>query len=252
MKQVLDKNRKRLPVIGLVGSLLFTNGVVAEEDWGFDLEAYGWLPNIEMESESGEDSEITRDDIIDNLDMAAMWAARARNGKWSLTADFIYFKLADNDRSTLIPGLLDVEKVELKAWIVTPNIGYTVVQTEQQQIDFYAGARYIWIEADLSYDSPFPLLPGDRQNSDSAANWDAVVGVRGNYRLSDKWYIPYSINAGSGQSDFTWQANGAFAYRFSKLDAVLGWRYLDYDFGDDTAIKDLTVNGPFVGAIFHW
>ena len=80
------------------------------------------------------------------------------------------------------------------------------------------------------------------------------MGVRGSYLLNDKWYIPYSVNAGTGQSDFTWEAQAAFAYRFRNLDAVAGWRYLYYDISsdNDAPLKELDVNGPFVGAIFHW
>jgi hypothetical protein len=36
------------------------------------------------------------------------------------------------------------------------------------------------------------------------------------------------------------------------LDAVAGWRYLSYDIGSGTEIKELSVNGPFVGAMFHF
>lgn len=251
MKSLWVVPGKRVTVGVLIGSLLFATGVAAEEDWGFDLSAYGWLPIIETESDSGDKSEITRSDIVDNLDMAAMWAARARKGKWSLSSDFIYFDLSNDDDSPSGP-LLELDKVGLKAWVVTPTIGYTVHHTDKQSVDLYAGARYIWLEADLTLKSLAPLLPGSRKATDSASKWDAIVGVRGTYRLSDKWYIPYSVDAGTGQSDYTWQANGAFAYKFSKLDAVFGWRYLTWDFGDDSSIKDLTVNGPFAGAIFHW
>jgi hypothetical protein len=27
------------------------------------------------------------------------------------------------------------------------------------------------------------------------------------------------------------------------FDAALGWRYMNWDFGSDTSVKDLTVNG---------
>lgn len=67
-----------------------------------------------------------------------------------------------------------------------------------------------------------------------------------------KWFIPYSVNAGSGESDFNWGAYAGLGYKFSDLSAIFGWRYLDYDVGSDTIIKELTLNGPFAGAVFHW
>ncbi len=60
------------------------------------------------------------------------------------------------------------------------------------------------------------------------------------------------MNAGAGDSDLTWGAQAGFAYKYSKMDAVFGWRYLNYDIGDDTLLKELNLNGPFVGAIFRW
>jgi len=80
------------------GFLLFAAGSVADEDWKFDLEAYGWLPIIEFETETGQKDKITRDDIVSNLDIAAMWNANLRKGRWSLNADFIYFKV-DNEKN---------------------------------------------------------------------------------------------------------------------------------------------------------
>lgn len=242
---------KLVAILILMGSLLFANSVAAEEDLGFDFMLYGWLPTIETESETGSKSEISRGDILENLDMTAMWAARVHKGKWSLMADFVYFNVSNDDGSSL-NSLLKLDEVGLKSWIVTPTIGYTVHQTDQQSVELYAGARYIWIEVDLDLESRPPLPPESRNASDSASNWDAIVGVRGNYQLSDKWYIPYNINVGTGDSDSTWEASGALGYKFSKLDAVVGWRYLTWDFGNDSAVKDLTVNGPYAGAVFHW
>jgi hypothetical protein len=154
-----------------------------------------------------------------------------------------------------VPSLATLKKTGLQAWIVTPSIGYTVLRNDKQTIALYAGARYIWIEANATLDIN-PILPGQpsqsQKESSSDSNWDAIVGVRGRYQLSDKWFIPYSFSGGAGQSDQTWSALTALGYRFSKLDAMVGWRYLGYDLGSDTTIKELTVDGPFAGATFHW
>ena len=258
MQSVCVVTGKLVTVVVLIGSLLFAKSVTAEDDWEFDLEAYGWLPIIEFETETGEKSKITRDDLLKDLDLTAMWATRARKGKWSLMADFIYFNISSKTDVPLfadVPSLVEVRKAGLQAWIITPTLGYTVHKTEKQTIDLYAGARYLWIEADATIDIN-PLIPGSplksKKESPSDSNWDGIVGVRGNYSLSDEWFLPYSVNAGTGQSDFTWEVQGALGYRLRHLDAIAGWRYLAYDIGSDTALKELTINGPFIGAIFRW
>ena len=250
MKGELVTPGRLLALGALFGSLLFANPVAAEEGWGVDLQVYGWLPTLETKS-SGQDNEISRQDVIENLDMALMAAVRARKGKWSLVSDFIYFDLEDDDGQPVFLGT-DLGKLEVEAWVITPNIGYTVYADDKQHVDLYAGARYIWLEVNLDFDFSAPLPPGSRKDSDSAKNWDAIVGVRGEYALSDKWYFPYSINGGAGQSDSTWGARAGLGYRFNTFDAFLGWRYLTWDFGNDKSPEDLTVNGPMFGAIFHW
>ena len=84
------------------------------------------------------------------------------------------------------------------------------------------------------------------------SQWDGIAGIRGHYNLSDKWFVPYSLNGGAGESDFTWGATAGFGYRFQDLSAIFGWRYLGYDVGSDNLIKELTLNGPFAGFVYHW
>jgi hypothetical protein len=256
MQRVLLVMRKFTALPLFLSSLLFATGVAAEDDWEFDLEAYGWLPIVETQTETGQKAEITRDQLLDDLDKVATWAGRVRKGKWSLTSDFVYFKISEKPDLPLVPevpSLARLREAGMQAWIITPSIGYTVFDNDKQKIELYAGARYTWIGIDATIDiNPTGEPSNSMKESPSVSYWDGIVGVRGSYSLSDKWFIPYSINVGTGQTDLTWQAQGGFGYRFKSLDAVLGWRDLSYDIGSGTPLKELDVNGPFAGAIFHW
>lgn len=250
----------RLPCAAwlLFGALLFGNAAFADDDWGFDFQIYGWLPIIELELEDGSKSKITRDDILDDLDLAALWALRARRDRWSLTADFIHLGISGKDDVPLlpdVPGGVTIKKSGFDSWIITPNIGYTVVSSDRQKIDLYVGARYFRIEFDVKLEID-PIVPGEpvssRKESPSVSKWDGIVGARGLIYLSNKWFIPYSMNVGTGESDFTWSAQTAIGYQYDTFDAVVGWRIQEYDVGSDTLIKELDLNGPFAGAIFRW
>ena len=119
----------------------------------------------------------------------------------------------------------------------------------------WSGAADV-IYFDVSNKSFDPITPGQPSEtlnaSFSESNWDAIVGIRGLRYLSEKWYIPYSANAGAGESDFTGTAPAGFGCRFSSVDALFGWRYMSYDVGSNTAIKEITINGPFAGVMFRW
>ncbi len=254
MRSIFAVLRKLVSTGALSGALLFANIAVAEGDLEFDLEVYGWLPTLDIQAEDGSNFEISREDIVNNLDIAGMAFATLRKDKWVLATDLIYFHIEDDD-GTPIGALLELEELGIEAAIVTPTIGYTVAESDKYFVDLYTGARYIWIQVDqeLRFD---PILPGPstkQKGSESASNWDGIVGLRGHYQLADKWYMPFALNGGTGQSDSVFEVNAGFAYRFDKLDAAFGWRYINWDFGKDASpLKELTVNGPYVGAIFRW
>ncbi|MEZ5592554.1 MAG: hypothetical protein R3F53_18370 [Gammaproteobacteria bacterium] len=58
------------------------------------------------------------------------------------------------------------------------------------------------------------------------------------------------MDVGTGQSDLTWQAFAGVGYRFGKLDALMGYRYIDWDFDDNDVFDDLNLSGVFIGAKF--
>ncbi len=217
--------------------------------WQFAGEAYLWGASIGGTSAAGDDIDIGFDDLIDNLDIALMARLNARKNKWSLLADIVYLDVEDNQRSTanLIgrPIQTDID-VALEGWIVTAAGGYSLIETHKYSLDLLGGARYLWLEADLEFD-----LGAIRQTyTDSGHVWDGIVGMFGKAELADKWYLTGYLDAGAGDSDFTWQAEVGLNYRFRKVDAVVGYRYLDWDFDDNDTFDDLNLSGPYAGVKF--
>jgi len=136
-------------------------------------------------------------------------------------------------------------EVELKGWIVTPTVGYAVHNSEKARVEVMAGARYLCLEAGATVKAD-----GTRifDASDSGSNWDGIVGMRADINLSPKWYLPVYLDVGAGDSKSTWQGFGGIGYRFGRVDAVAGYRYLTYDFDDSPVFDDLTFKG-FIGGI---
>ena len=226
-----------------------TGGARASEDWSFAGEVYGWLPTIESEA-AGTTTEISRGDLLEDLDFTAMFALRAYRENWSLNTDVIYFDISDKIRAPL-DETLELKKLGLEAWIVTPTVGYQIVSTDSYRMEVYGGGRFLWIEANLDLES-LPSPGVSTKVSESSSNWDAIIGVRGRYEFADRWAVNYAADIGAGESDSVLQANLGLGYRFERVETVFGWRYLDYDIGSDTSPEELTVNGPYAGLVFRF
>ena len=83
--------------------------------------------------------------------------------------------------------------------------------------------------------------------------WDAVVGIRGKFNLAKRWFMPYVLDIGTGDSDYTWHASGGIGYQFDKFQLLALYRYMHWEFDDSfSLLKDLTLKGPLVGAMFRF
>jgi len=225
----------------------------AEEttDWNYSAAIYGWVPNIDIELQSGEKSKITQDDVISNLDMAFQGVFRAAHGAWSFSTDVIYFDLSNDDQEDRL-RILNLRKINLQQGLFTPNVGYRFLEDSEHWTEVYAGARYAWIKATLKFQQNPPLESRSFNESDKLDHWDGVVGLRGEYTFAGHWFLPYEADAGTGQSDFVTNLLAGVGYRFGHLDAVVAYRYLYYDFGDDWALKTETPSGPLVGVVYRF
>lgn len=226
--------------------------VAAEEtakadDWQFFVDLYGWLPNIKGDAASGNDIDIGVGTILDDLNFTIMGALGAQKGKWSFMADIIYFDMEDDQSGTrtLPPGIpvSTYIDVDLSAWVITPMVGYNLLRKDKFRLDVQAGARYLYLDADVKAN----IGPNGRRLSDSDSIWDAVVGVRGEVLFNEKWYLPYFLDIGTGGSELTFQIFGGVGYRFSKFELVAGYRYMRWNFDDSPVFDNLYLSGPLAG-----
>ena len=208
-----------------------------DDSWKFFGELYFWGASVDGKSATGSDVALDFDDVISDVNFAFMGAAGVSKGKWSLGADLIYVNVDDSD--DIAPGVS--ANVELTNWVITPLVGYRIADTGKSRLDIVGGARYLYLEAELRIDAL-----GARVD-DSGSNWDAVVGARGSVDFANKWYLFGYLDIGTGESDLTWQALGGLNYRFEKFDAVVGYRYLYWDFDDSPTFDDLNLSGPYAG-----
>ncbi len=221
--------------------------------WRFDAALYFWGASIGGRSSTGTDIDVDIDDIVDNLDGAFTGILGARKGKWSFMADLIYLSLADDEKGVATvpvgPGAsasIDAG-VDLEGRVVTLSGARNVMDSEQATFDLLVGARYLKLESDLTLDVGGPAPPNRQTFSDSGSVWDAIIGINGQIKLADKWYLSLYGDVGTGDSKTTWQAYAGIGYRFSKVDLELAYRRIEWDFDDRHLFDDLNFSGPFAG-----
>ena len=236
--------------LGLLAFLFTAQPVLAAEEsndeWKYHGSIYLWGSDIHLEDADGDDNEISFNDIVETLDIAAMGGFGAQKDKLGFQIDAIYLDTTDSDNNTLRPGIT-LTDVELTAIILTPMATYRVVDDGQINLALLGGVRYLDMDINAKFDSISDA-------GDDASTTDGVIGFRGDVKLNKNWYLPFYYDVGKGDSALTYQAFAAIVYKYSSFDLGAGYRYLKFKFDDDEdfggLLNHLIIQGPQIGAKF--
>lgn len=218
----------------------------AEGDWKYASELYLWGANIDIEAENGTNTEIRFTDVVDDFELGLMASLYASKNHWTFNIDLVYLEIDDSVREPVQPGVV-LNDLGVEAWIVTPWVSYQVLAYDKLTLEVLAGARYLWIDVDSKLDFSDPNPPGTMSTSISDGSWDGIVGVRGKWHFSDRWFATYHLDGGTGDSDSTFQALAGIGYQFSKLDVIFGYRYMDWSDTESDALEDFNLSGAIAG-----
>ena len=263
----------------LMMALLASTGAFAQqpagetESWQFGVSIYGWFPDITGQTsftQPGGSSEFGIDikNILDNLEFTLMGMFDARKGHWGFLTDVIYMDVGNSQtgtrEATIGRRALPVNatanvNLDLKSWIWTLTGSYRALDQPGMTLDVVAGARYLDVEQTVNWvitGNVGSIAVPDRTGAAEAGvtNWDALIGVKGRFAFGAQkaWFVPYYLDVGTGDSDFTWQGLTGIGYAFRWGDVVAAWRYLYYDLPSGKAIKDMSFSGPAIGVTFRW
>jgi hypothetical protein len=245
----------------------------SDGDWQWSATLYGWFPTISGQTSfpvagGGPSIDVNPDTLLKSLKFGFMGTLQVEKGDWGVWTDVLYMDLGDMKSGARdftvghrpipadINGSLDYN---IKSWIWTLAGTYSLVKTPEYSAQALVGTRMLDAKQSLGWDLAGNVgsvgLPGRSGSSEvSLTNWDAIVGVKGRANFGDerKWFLPYYLDVGTGQSKFTWQGVLGIGYEFS-WGSVLGvWRYLDYEFDSGSPIDHISFNGPAIGVNFRW
>ena len=251
------------PTIALLACLVTFQA--RADHWEFTISPYLWLPSLSLDSSDVDDGgdpgddpslEIGPIDYLDALDFTLMVSGDLRNQGWVVTADFLYvdFSIDDKDIDIGRPGtgpLAGRYSAALSGSIVSLSGGRTFSETERSRIDGQIGVRRFNMALDLSGE----LDSGNAFGLSSDIEYtDAFLAVDGRRALGDdgRWSLRYYADIGAGDADLTWQARLGFGYRYDWGEIFFDFRHLDYDFGSNEELENLTgsLSGPLFGATF--
>jgi hypothetical protein len=242
------------------------------DDWRFDAVIYGYFPSISgtskfPERSGGSSVDIDSDKIIDSLKFTFMGTFEAHRGRWGVLADVLYMDLGGGKTrtrdinvggSTLPDGVTANATLDIKGTVWELAGTYRAVNERGTTLDLVGGFRVLDYKQTLGWEFSADLGPIAPDRSGNSVlhptNWDAIVGAKGRFAFGDRqqWFVPFYVDAGAGDSDFTWQALGGVGYSFGWGDVLGGWRYLDYRFKSGSRLEGATFSGPMVGVAFHW
>jgi hypothetical protein len=246
--------------------------------WIFNVAPYIWLPTVHAnlqynlpptlggrlptELSSGPS------DYISNLNFAAMLAADARYDRFSVLTDFIYTNAnagSTNIRSLDFFGLPSMPisrsletstSSRMAATVWTLAGGYTVLEGDWGNFDLLAGFRYLGVNSTTNYSLDLTVV-GPRGNgasfggiggiSASRTIWNGIVGLRGRIRLPvEGLFIPYYFDIGGGGSQPTWQIASGLGYQTGWVGVSALYRYLSFEQGSSSIVKNLNMGGPMI------
>jgi hypothetical protein len=240
----------------------------APDAWRASATLYGWAPAIGGSTSfpatgSGPSIDVNSRQVIDALKMAFMGSLELRRGKWGVATDLVYADFgADQSGSrdfTLDHGQLPVGVdaalgLDITSWIWSLGAVYSLADIPEGTSDLLLGTRLLDMEQTLrwSINGTVPGLPPAARSGTATVGinqWDAIVGVKGRINIGTerKWFLPYYLDVGTGQSRLTWQVMGGVGYQFGWGSVIAAWRYLDYDFKSDMAVRSLSLNGGVLG-----
>lgn len=237
--------------------------------WQWEASIYGWFPAIGGSTSfpatgTGPSIDVSAKDVIDALKFTFMGSLEMKNGQWGLWTDLVYADFGASKQGSRdftvgqLPVGVDANLVlDVKSWIWTLAGTYNLATTPDHTLDVLGGFRYLDMSQTLSWSlsADIPQLPSRTGSADvDVVNWDAVVGIKGRAMLGAerKWFIPYYLDIGTGQSKFTWQVNAGVGYQFDWGSVIATWRYLDYEFKSASRIQSVDFNGPTIGVAFRW
>ena len=155
--------------------------IQSESDWNFYVTLPVWAAGMSGDVGVGGFAPVAVDmpfkEIAENLDMTAALTLEARHRRWGLILDGMYLKMSDSGET---PGrLLTSVDVQVEQVLAEVALAYRLLEGDRGYLDILAGARYMYLNTELSFHLDPAGVRSISQDLSNAAVDRAVDAIRG-------------------------------------------------------------------------
>ena len=236
----------------LIAFLSAAPACAQDSKWTYDLSMNLWFSDTAVTTDTPRgqvDANLSFSDAIQDLDFAFMGTAEARNGRWGIIGDLLYFNLtADGPTPN---GLLFSEVAAgTQITVLSGVVAYRIHEDAKVAFDVGAGFRAFWTDIDTT----FVGAGAPTETFGQTNNWvDPIVAARVRVAFNDQWFGTAMLDAGGTGDSQTWQALATVGYRMNEHWAFQGgYRYMEAEWDTDLGQSSLEFSGPILGVTYRF
>lgn len=237
-------------------------GPASAEEWSWSIAPYLWATDvgvdIAVDDRSVVDTTIAFQDLVEDLDSAALFRAEGMRGSHGLALDVFSVAVADDGGRVSLPGdsgsqlALDAS-VAMTIVDLAGIYEFGSIATGGPALLY--GTRVVHQREDVTAWRVADGAAGPAAQLESSETFvDGLLGLRYDHELSDRWSYRVAADVSTGGTEFTWSVNPSIAYRFGdehQYALTAGYRYMAIDFDTDPKVDDdMSLSGFVVGFRF--
>ena len=219
-------------------------------DWHFAVSPYLWFPGVHgTVGARGHDASVhaSPGDLLSHFRFGLMGLVDTRYKRIVIPVDMMWIRLGANNALPLTDEAVTAH-VKGQEFILTPKIGYRLVDSEIVKIDALTGFRYWHFGANLRLSTS----ETSTQTFSGSENWvDPLVGGRILANLSPKISVSIGGDVGGWNTGslIDYQIGGVLGYRIKPAVVLqVGYRYLATDYRSGGTTINLVTSGVLFGA----
>ena len=259
-----SRSFRRTAAPALLATLLLGAAASANaSDWTWSVTPYVWATDIGVDVTIDDrqivDETIAVEDLLEDIDAIGQIHVEAQRGAHGVMFDIFDVRLSDDDSHIALPNPPGGEA------ILSSETGMTILELggiydprgDQQGFSLLYGTRILQQRADI--DARFEIDPSTavtRTYEVTDTLYDGLLGIRYIKSFSPRWTWQARVDASTGGTELTWNADSTVAYTFGKTgrySILAGYRYMVVDFDtDDQVDVDMTLSGFVTGLRFSF